>query len=205
MARRCSVPPEIQDIMFSLWVSGFSYEEIRRHMEKQNLKYSLRVIETLGARNKWANRRKAIVSATKDYYDDIIKASKQKQMRAYALAADALCDQIIDDYMEYKQDTAAFNASVLAGTRRRPIWMIGNSKEAQVLLETQYMLLMDFRKGPDTQVNIQNNNIEVQQVLSEEDKSNLLHLLAEAKAKTAQGELIQEAEIVKIPEKCTKT
>jgi hypothetical protein len=200
MAQKCKIPPEVADIMFSLWIAGFTYEEIRRQMAKQGYDYKFKTICALGSRSKWTERRQAIVAATKDYYDDILKASKQKQIRAWALATDALCDQIIKDYLEYKNNPAVFMAEVGAGTRSKPIWMIHTSKDAQVLLETQYMLISDFKKTPDTQINVLNNNLEVQ-ILGDEDRKSLLSLLAEAKERALSGEVI-DVEVEKIPEKC---
>lgn len=189
MAKNPRLTPELHDMMFSLFMSGFNQDEIRKEINKLGFNYSPRTIEAASIRKHWRDRKKAIIAATEEKCNETIKASKSKHIQAWALATDALCDQIISDYMEYKQNPNCFMSDVRNGNRPKPIWMVTNSRDAAILLETQYALIGDFKKGPDTQVNIQNNSVEVQ-LLGDDDRKNLLKLLAEAKEKTLMGESI---------------
>lgn len=201
---KCKIPIGLIDTMFSLWMSGFTYEQLAKELGKLGHPCCFSTIARLAKRHKWAERKAAYEIATHEYYDEIMKNDKLGEIQAWSLASKALCREIINDFIDYNRDPVAFRAAVQDGTRGKPIWMVQGTKDAQVLMETKYLLLREFKKGPDTEINITKNDVSIQ-ILNAAEQDSLLHLLAEAKERALIGAPVEEAEIEEVPEKCSKT
>ena len=180
--------------MFSLWMSGFLIQDIIDHFAASGVTYTVNQLNLLAHRQNWTGRKKHIISATRETHDDVMKASKNKHIQTWALVTDALCDDIRQDYMDYKRDPEAFKAAVASGERQKPIWKIHGPAAAKILLETQYLLVNDFKQAPETEININNNTLETQ-LLTEPERRELVSMLAKAKEQALLKEHVPEGEV----------
>ena len=185
------ITAELESMIFALWVDGFTFEEISNLLKNRGINLTKFSISQFSMRHDWMKKKKDLYAASEEYYEDLIKSSKKKQIKAYVMATEALCDTIIKDYMDYKFAPDQFMQDVKNGVRPRPIWMVADAKSAQILLETEKLIAGNWKKEADTQVII-NNNSATLSIMSDEDRHNLLLLLGKAKDKTVEGKIVEE-------------
>jgi hypothetical protein len=178
------ITPEIEETMFSMWLSGLGQKEIADIFASKGMKTDHIRVSKISVKHRWSEKKKEILAASEETMKQRQILSKVKKSQAFSAAVDVLSETIKQDYLDYKKDPEKFKLDVAEQRRRRPIWQVKDVYEAAALIETESKIYAPDKEASVVINNSTTNNAATLNVLSEADSKTLIELMAKAKLQT---------------------
>lgn len=181
-----TIPPDLEDTLFFMYVNGMTYADIVKYYEKSSHPFTKEQLQRFAYRKGWNARKKAINDDIKKDFKDVLLVCQSKKMTAISMAIQAVSDMIIKEVADFRADPDRFWIEVANHVRPRPFWMAKNVEELTKLYQLQKFL--EVSAIPD----------ETGDVLSEGEYNEVYGALAEA-TKIQDDKITEETALIEAP------
>lgn len=133
------ISPELNEELFSLWMTGKSLMEICQKYAQEPNAFCLRTLLRAKKIYQWDQRRKDILQEMRSRFDEEILLEVRKFHFFYSMISDFNVENVSAEYKLFIADKDGY-LKKLRSSQTRPYWMVQNMQEFKELMSIGQIL-----------------------------------------------------------------